>query len=225
MLLKVGWSRGGATDDVDGLARIRGAEFEPVLSVLLPGDFLLLGNNGTLSHVAVYVGAGEIVHSMATEKTMRGLLGSFWDAMKRPFRWVWGIQDECGVIVETLVGFVDRFERDTAVVVRVPDLPEPDRARGVAHVRTLVGSTYDYAFTADDDDYYCTEIVVEFLRLALETPPVLQTKRVRVPLLLDVDVVEPIAVLHHPDLRPVLANRSAMAMHGELLPGVDVFGV
>ena len=71
-LLKLMWSVGGAADAVDGLPRVRGADMEPHLGRLEPGDAVLIGNNGGLSHVMLYVGAGEVVHSMATEMPCSG---------------------------------------------------------------------------------------------------------------------------------------------------------
>lgn len=217
-LLKLMWTIGGHHDSVDGLPRVSGSEFSPVLPDLEPGDLLLLGNNGMLSHIGVHIGDGLMIHSMATEKTMRGWLGSTRDAIARML----GAEDRfTGVIEETLEHFFDRFERDTWVVLRHPDLDAQATARGIAHLRTLVGKPYDYDFMPDDDSYYCTEIADAFLRAALgERAPQLPTTHHRVPLLLDRDVLEPAKVLEIRDLQPVAANEAARRLYAEHLEGL-----
>jgi hypothetical protein len=215
IVLKIGWSVGGTGDAVDGLPRLSSRDLEPLLVALGPGDFVLLGNNGLLSHVAVHVGERRIVHAMATEKTMRGWLGSLVDAFWRMF----GVREpNVGVVEEGLVGFLERFERDTWVLVRHPTLTAEERDRGLAHVRALVGRPYDYGFRDANEALYCTEIVIEFLRAALGArAPVLATRRARVPLLLDEQVVEPVAVLDHPDLRVVAGNDAARRNYAKQL--------
>ena len=118
ILLKVMWSMGGDSDAVDGLPRLWSDDVEPHLDLMQAGDFLLIGNNGVCSHCAVYVGEGRIVHSMATEKTMRGVLGSIYDALWRPWRWLTNQMDRTGVILERLGEFLDRYERDTWISLR-----------------------------------------------------------------------------------------------------------
>lgn len=205
VLLKIGWSVGGVAED--GLPRLGARDVQPLLAALGPGDFVLLGNNGLLSHVAVAVGEGRIVHAMATEKTMRGWLGSFYDAL---WRALGTAEPNVGVVEEALLAFLERYERDTWVIVRHPALTDDERGRGLAHVRGLVGRPYDYGFRDANEALYCTEIVVEFLRAALaERAPRLQTRRVRVPFLLDAEVVEPAVVLDHPELRVVAGNDAA----------------
>jgi hypothetical protein len=212
ILLKVGWSVGSASDAHD---RLRGADAGRFLPHLLPGDFVLLGNAGRLSHVAVHVGAGELVHAMATEKTMRGWLGAMRDAWDR----LLGRPDQLvGVVRETLAHFLERYERDTVVVVRPPVVDEATRARGLEHLVGLVGRPYDYGFARHNTAYYCTELVAEYLEATLgDAAPRLTHTRHRVPLLLDEDVIEPIAVLHAPGLVPVAATQSAFAGHAEHL--------
>ncbi len=186
-VLKILWSIGGHHDHVDGLPRVRGDDFRPFLERMRAGDVVLLGNNGHLTHIGVHVGEGSLVHSMATEKTMRGWLGALWDALVRLLR-----RDDAltGVVEEPLLGFLDRYERDTWVVLRHPGLDEPAASLGVERVRSLVGKPYDYDFSPGDDEYYCTEIVDEFLRAALgEAAPTFRTTHHRVPLLLDQHVL------------------------------------
>jgi hypothetical protein len=219
-LLKILWSVGGHADAVDGLPRLTGASVEPALPRFRPGDFVLLGNNGRLTHVAVHVGAGELVHAMATEKTMRGWWGSLVDALRRGFG---ARESDVGVVREPLARFLERYERDTWVAVRCPDLPEEARDRGLERVLSLVGRPYDYGFRAGNEGLYCTELVDEFLRAALgERAPELERTRHRVPLLLDEQVIEPVAVLKHPALGAVAANAAARANYAAWLEMAEI---
>lgn len=212
VLLKIGWSVGAGED---AHARLHGRDADRFLPHLRPGDFVLLGNAGGLSHVAVHLGGGELVHAMATEKTGRGWWGSLRDAIRRAL----GRPDAfVGVIRETLSHFLDRFERDTVVVVRPPAATDDDRDRALAHLAALVGKPYDYGFRRHDAAYYCTELVDEYLRESLgERAPALAHTRHRVPLLLDEDVIEPVAVLDTPGLTPIAATPSAFAGHADRL--------
>jgi len=215
-LLRIAWSVGGLDDHADGLPRLTGAAAGPLIAVMRSGDVVLLGNNGLLSHVAVYVGDGRILHAMATEKTMRGWLGATLDAFVR--LWRWRQEDHVGVIEEPFVGFLDRFERDTVVVVRHRDLTGDAVDRGVTHLRTLLGRPYDYLFARRDEGFYCTELVEELWEAGLGpdfTP--IETRHAKVPLLLDREVIEPAAVLRHPDILLVAATGAARVRYGELL--------
>lgn len=215
VLLKIAWSVGGHDDRIDGLPRLTGERARALLQGMEPGDFVLLGNNGRLTHVAVHVDKGEIVHAMATEKTMRGWLGSLWDAVKR----LLGAGERLvGVVHEPLAAFLDRYERDTVVVVRVPQLAPETATRALARVQSLVGRPYDYGFQGGNDAWYCTEIVQLFLDEALgpgkaTIPPT----RVKVPLLLDQDVIEPEGVLKVDGLKAVLANPAARVRYADHL--------
>jgi len=224
ILLKLSWTVGGKSDAQDGIPRVLGPDIEPHLARMHPGDVVLVGNNGGLSHIALHVGSGQIVHSMATEKTMRGMIGSLIDAIKRMFGW----SDDSaltGVLEEPLAGFFDRYERDTWLILRHEQLLPEQAARGVAHARTLIGKAYDYDFEADDDEYYCTEIVLEFLSAALgDTAPQFAKKKTRVPMLLDTEVVEPIAVLHSGALTPVLGNAAARISYEGWLGDAHIVG-
>ncbi len=207
-LLKIMWSVGGEMDGVDGLPRVRGIDIQPSLPKFQRGDFLLLGNNGGLSHIMVYVDEDIAIHSMATEKTMRGKVGSLWDAIRRPFWWTFGLREQTGVIKESITGFLNRYERDTWVLLRREGLSAEQVNAGISHIETLVGAAYDYDFNAGDDDYYCTEIVVEFLEAA-GVPEVFPTRHIRIPMILDAHVIEPISVLAAEAVQPVLANAAA----------------
>ena len=215
-LLKIMWSIGGHTDHVDGMPRVYGADFRPVLDGMRPGDVVLLGNNGVLTHIGMHVGEGSLVHSMATEKTMRGWLGSLWDALLRLIRHE---GSRTGVVEEPLLGFLDRFERDTWVILRHPSVDDDAAQRGITHIRGLLGKSYDYDFSPDDDEYYCTEIVDEFLRAALgERAPRFATTHHKVPMLLDQHVLEPVAVLKHADMEVVAANSAATVSYAMWVP-------
>ncbi|MEQ1570867.1 MAG: YiiX/YebB-like N1pC/P60 family cysteine hydrolase [Myxococcota bacterium] len=217
--LKLSWSVGGAADAVDGLPRLSGPDVNGMLGVLKPGDFVLLGNNGRLSHVAVHTGDGEIVHAMATEKTMRGWLGSVRDAFARVF----GGSERVGVLHERLDAFLARYERDTWAVVRPPEIAPDALGRGLERVRSLVGQPYDYGFRAANEAWYCTELVEEFLKAALgEAAPAIPRTPVRVPLLLAEQVMEPAALLGADGLKPVAANRAALTHYREHVEAVIV---
>lgn len=223
VLLKLMWSIGGHGDGVDGLPRLTSADLAQRLVDLRPGDLVLLGNSGVLSHVAVYVGDGRIVHAMATERTMRGVTGSVWDALWRPWRWLRGVMDRTGVIEEGLGEFVDRYERDTWVALRHPALDGASVARGVARVRSLVGRPYDYGFEHADDTWYCTEIAVEFLHAARGGErPTIPTRLVRVPGLLSSHVIEPVSLFGLAELTAVAANPAARERYATHLAAAAV---
>jgi len=210
-LLRAAWSRGGAADTIDGLPRLHGKDAGPFVERLRPADVVLMGNNGRLTHVAVYVGDGAIVHAMATEKTMRGWMMALWDALRGLFRLH---EPHVGVVEEPLAAFLERFERDTIAAVRHRRVTAENTARALAHVRSLVGRPYDYLFARRDDAFYCTELVEEVWNAALGAGAVaLPTRRVRVPLLLDRDVIEPEVVLGVPDTDVVAANRAALVRY------------
>jgi len=65
-----GFGRGDAARDPSAPKRLRGADIRAdVLPNLKPGDTILCGNRGSVSHALVYIGDGKVVHSMATEDT------------------------------------------------------------------------------------------------------------------------------------------------------------
>ena len=220
-LLKIMWSVGGKLDGVDGLPRVRGDDIRPALAKFEPGDILFVGNSGGLSHVMMYVGPDTVIHSMATEKTMRGQMGSLWDALRRPIWWTFGFRDKTGVIKESLTAFLDRYERDTWALARRVDLSAEQIDTGLAHIETLIGAKYDYDFNAGDDEYYCTEIVTEYLEAA-GVPESFPTRHVKLPLLLDTHIIEPISLLSSVEIRPVLASESSQVKFAEELTGAEV---
>ena len=204
LLLKVMWSVGANSTR----PRLFGPDAAAICDRLVAGDILLLGAGGNCSHVAVYVGDGRIVHSMATEKTGRGMWGSLNDMLARPWRWLLGKRDQTGVIGERVADFFDRFARDTWVGLRVTGVQPDGVVAGVAHVTGLIGKQYDYDFSAGDDEYYCTELVVEFVEAALPQPlrPTFQTRAVRIPGLLNTHVIEPASLLETEGFERIAGN-------------------
>lgn len=218
-LLKLGWSVGAGGDDE--YPRLYSADLGDLPSRMVAGDVVLLGNGGGLSHVAMSTGGGMMIHSMATEQTMRGWLGTFWDAFRRPWWWLTGREEKTGVIRETLGDFLDRYERDAYCVLRRPGLDEAQRARGVERLESLIGKAYDYDFSHGDDEYYCSELVVEFFEAALGEKVDVEMKAVKVPLLLDRQVIEPIVFLTSGDLALVEASPSAWKTQKTSLEGLS----
>jgi hypothetical protein len=209
ILLKLSWSVGRAR--VRGFARLRSTDLGPLFEVAQPGDAVLMGNNGELSHVAVYAGQGEIIHAMATEKTMLGWWGSLVDGLRRAFG---GQEAFVGVVRESLGGFVDRYDRDAWVLMRARGMSLADRDRAMAKVESLVGHPYDYGFQAGNEAWYCTELVEVFLTEAQGRAPVIRKTRAYVPLLMDEEVMEPVALLDTDGLVAVSANDAARAVYG-----------
>ena len=216
-ILKIMWAFGGEKDSVDKIPRLHSKDINPILEKLKPGDIILNGNNGGLSHAAMYVGDGQMVHSMATNKTMRGKGGAIWDAIKDMFGFG-PKKDNTGVITEGFGEFLDRFERDTYVVVRQEDLDPAQIQKGVDHLKSLVGRPYDYDFSAGDDSYYCTELVLEYLDAAKgqEHSTVFNTETYDYGIF-KTDAIAPNNILEHPSLTPIVASKSAEGKWANLL--------
>ena len=223
-ILGIMWSIGGKSDAEDGLPRLQSTDINPVLKNLKPGDIILNGNNGGLSHAAMYVGDGQIVHSMATHDTMRGTGGSILDALKRMVG-LGPANPKTGVLKEDVGAFFDRFERDTYVVVRRDDLSETQVQQGVDKIHELIGKEYDYDFSAGDDEYYCTEVVLEYLDAALgeKNSTNFETEHHDYKIL-KTDAVAPTGILNHGSLTPVIANEAAMSQFSERINGIPIFG-
>ena len=134
---------------------------------LIPGDMVLCGGNGHTGHMAIYVGedpaTGEpqIIHSMATAETQQSWTMIPGNALKPD-------SDKTGVIKEGLGAFFDRFERDSYVIVRDPRMTDEMRAKGLAHIKELLGKGYDYDLNLNNEGYYCSEMGVEMLEAAYE---------------------------------------------------------
>ena len=181
------------------------------------GDIVLMGNGGSLSHVGVYLGSGELIHSVATDRTGRGVLGSALDALRRPFHGLTGYEERTGVIRESLGGFFDRFERDTYVVLRRSPLSVEQIHAGLAALTELIGKPYDYDFNPENDEYYCSELVVLFLEAADGSHPQFETVAVEVPGILEGEAIEPISFLKSGHFSIILANQAAQESHREWL--------
>ena len=207
--LKISWAFGGASDKVDGIPRLTGTQFKAAVPYLQPGDIILNGNNGGLTHLSVHVGDGQVVHSMATNETMRGVDGAIWDSIKASFGFG-PKEDLTGVLKEDFGNFLDRFERDTFIVLRRPELTAAQREKGIAHLNSLVGHPYDYDFSAGDDEYYCTELALEYLDAALETrhSTIFNTEHHNYGIFVT-DAIAPHNVLENPTLSPIIASKSA----------------
>jgi hypothetical protein len=167
------WQLAGAEEDK---RRLRGpaTHFQhPLLTAndaralfpqLEPGDIIVNGIGGIATHVSQYIGGGQIVHALGTPATQQSYAQVAGNVVKllstRPVK--------IGVVQEGLDEFFARFERDTFFVVRDPRMTGAMRAKGVAHVKTLVGRGYDYDMNQTNDTMYCTEIATETLRAAYE---------------------------------------------------------
>ena len=213
-LVKLSWSVGARPDEYP---RMLGSEMERTVMRLQPGDLVLMGNGGSLSHVGLYLGDGEIVHSMATDQTGRGVIGSAQDALTRPFHGLTGYTEKTGVLRERLSTFFDRFERDAYAVLRRASLDSGQIDAGLDAVIALIGKPYDYDFNPEDDEYYCSELVVRFLNAAEGRCPEFETVPVEVPGLLRSRAIEPVAFLTSGHFTTVLANQAARDTHKEWL--------
>lgn len=219
---------GGDSDAVDGIPRLTGADVrDDMLPRLKAGDVIVNGNNGGLSHVAVFVGDGNIIHSMATADTMRGRVGRVADAVFSPLRLIGrelsGSGPKVGVIKEGLDEFLDRYERDTWVIMRSDKLEPAAVAKGAARLEELVGKDYDFDFMPANDTFYCSEIVGEFYRTALgDDAPRIGARPVSKPFLEREAIVDPLDIFNSPDLKPVVANNAALHKFADALADAEI---
>ena len=220
-LIKLVWPVGGGEDDIP---RVMGKDIELAVKDMKPGDIILNGNNGGLSHAAMYVGDGDIVHAMATEKANLGVLGSLWNTISMPVKKLFGATEKIGVIKESAAEFFERYPRDTYVIMRDPQITPEQASQGVAKIESLVGKDYDYDFSAGDDDYYCTEIVMEYLEEAKgkENAPIFTTTHEKYPGLLDRQIVDPKNMLVSSALEPVIANDAAQRNFSDNLGAASI---
>ena len=220
-LIKLVWPVGGGEDDIP---RVMGKDIELAVKDMKPGDIILNGNNGGLSHAAMYVGDGDIVHAMATEKANLGVLGSLWNTISMPVKKLFGATEKIGVIKESAAEFFERYPRDTYVIMRDPQITPEQASQGVAKIESLVGKDYDYDFSAGDDDYYCTEIVMEYLEEAKgkENAPIFTTTHEKYPGLLDRQIVDPKNMLVSSALDPVIANDAAQRNFSDNLGAASI---
>ena len=132
--------------------------------ILQPGDLICNGSLGATGHVLVYVGDNEknepqIIHAMATQYEGRSFIQRLFDWF-RVIGLGWN-PDKIGVIKEGLAEFVDRYVRDTIIVVRDPRMNPEMRERFLRRIAELIGQPYDYNLSPKHEGYYCTELVKE----------------------------------------------------------------
>ena len=143
----------------DNIAPISGPELQALLARLKPGDVILCGNDGSFVHGALYLGQGQIVHSLATQPDMHDR-----------FR---------GVVQESLAVYTARSERDSFVVLRPKGLTAQGFAKAANWSRQQVGKGYDSLFlNASDDRFYCTELVWKAM-MQLQRPPRVRAHRAK----------------------------------------------
>jgi hypothetical protein len=208
-VIRMGWEMGKPNARTADCPRVWGSDLEPVLAQFVAGDVLLVGNNQAISHCAVYVGDGEMIHAMATEYTLLGFFGAAWSNLMSPIRRLLGHEALVGVIREQVTSFFDRYERDTWVWLHREGLDQDQRTKSVRHIERLVGAPYDYIFRSDDDAYYCSEVVLEFLGAAEGSVPMFTLTQEDMPLLLHRKVVQPESLLDAEFLTVIAANGAA----------------
>lgn len=212
-----GFGVGDADEDPKGPARLTGDEIRrDVLPQLKPGDVVLMGSRGAVTHAAVYAGDGKVIHSMATEETQRSIFQRILDLFVAPFsnlaEWLHLKKDRQGVFDERLDAFVDRFYRDSYVVLRSDALGVEQAHKGLAALRASLGTGYDWDLVPGNKTLYCTELVGVFYRAALadDAPRIGARPHKEHVAIMDRDgYVDPLDVLQSPDLRAVLANEAA----------------
>jgi len=158
------------------------AEFALLEKTLKPGDLILCGNDDSFVHGIVYIGNGEIVHSLAQDwpgrkRNVADFLfdGGAWLAERAPMPKSWrdavsmrfhalprSTSDGIGVIHESLREYFARAHRDNFVVLRNPKLTTQDAETIRRYALSQVGKPYDHGFsTFDDTRMYCTEVLVK----------------------------------------------------------------
>ncbi len=158
------WGMGG----VAAKERIAGETMEEEMRTAKPGDILLCGGGGALTHVALYLGEGQILHSMATSINGR----SFGERVMDTLEIVSGLDItradsyKIGVIRESVKDFFNRFERDSFAIMRPTKLSNDRVKRGLEKVKKLEGQSYDYDFVPQNEAFYCSEIITEFMHAA-----------------------------------------------------------
>ncbi len=203
------------------------AEYAELKQNLQPGDIILCGNDDSFVHGIVYLGNGEIVHSLAQEKPGRQrnwadaiFDGGAWLANHAPLPASWreaismrfhalprSTSDGIGVIHETLDSYFGRANRDNVVIVRNPKLTPTDLAAMKKFALAQVGKPYDYGFaTFDDTRMYCTEVVAKSLLQAAAPPSIKGILSGAGPVKREMFLNE--SFLASPDLEPVWKSKS-----------------
>ncbi len=206
---------------------VNSPEFAELKKTLKPGDIILCGNDDSFVHGIVYLGNGEIVHSLAQEKLDRKKNwadsvsdGGAWLAnhMPMPKSWREGLamrfhamprsaSDGIGVIHETMDSYFGRSSRDNVVVLRNPKLEGQDLEAMKRFALAQVGKPYDYAFsTFDDARMYCTELVAKTLLQGPNAPRVPGVLSGAGPVMREMFVNE--GIIKSPDLKPVWKSKS-----------------
>lgn len=138
----------------DNVPPISATEVAQLLQKMKPGDVILCGNNKSFVHAALYVGNGQLIHSLATQPD-------------NPQRFV-------GVVREPLQTYVKRSERDTFVVLRYSQLTAADAQKATDYANRQLGKGYDTLFLIEQEDrFYCTELVFRAIRHMNRPPRVL----------------------------------------------------
>lgn len=213
-----GFGLGDVDEDPAAPARLTGDDLRrDVIPHLQPGDIILMGAGGNVTHAAIHLGDGQVIHSMATEKTQRSFWGRALDVVAEPFRIVGeltGLKERRqGVFQEGIDAFTDRFYRDSYVVLRSPEMTPEAAARGIAYAQSLIGTGYDWDIAPGNDTYYCSEVVAAFYRetLGVKAPRISARPYTEHSMMRREGIVDPLDLLQSPDLSAVMANEPAMA--------------
>lgn len=203
------------------------AEFAELKKNLKPGDVILCGNDDSFVHAIVYLGNGEIVHSLAQEKADRKktwvdstLEGGEWLSRRLPLPRSWreglagqfhalprSASDGIGVIHETLDSYFGRAHRDNVVLMRNPQLTAEDLAAMKRYAMAQVGKPYDFAFaTFDDSRFYCTELVAKTVLQGRNAPRIPGILSGAGPVKREMFLNE--GFIQSPDLKPVWKSKS-----------------
>lgn len=226
--LPIRYGYGLHSPDKTGMPNLTKDEVKEMLDILQPGDVILCGNNGSFVHAIVYVGNGEIVHSLATEKLNRpeNLMDKSINLLSKGISKLPLLSDKTkdkvsdyvqatprtigggtGVIHQKFEEYLTQFDRDNAVIVRPKQASEGDRQKIVAYAKAQVGKGYDYGYnTYDDKRFYCTELAARALG-ASSKPPALGTHMEK-SFGLEREVVTNEELLASPDLEPVWKSRN-----------------
>jgi len=141
----------------DQVAPVSAEELKYLMARMQPGDVILCGNDGSFVHSALYLGNGEIVHALATQPD-------------RP-------NDFYGVVKESLIGYTQRSDRDTFVVLRPKNVRSSDVQQAAQFALAQRGKTYDTLFLMHAGDrFYCTELVWQALQRMSNKPRVFPHK-------------------------------------------------
>ncbi|PIQ29274.1 hypothetical protein COW36_17175 [bacterium (Candidatus Blackallbacteria) CG17_big_fil_post_rev_8_21_14_2_50_48_46] len=138
----------------DNVPPLSAQELQALLPRLQSGDVILCGNDQSFVHGILYLGRGEIVHSLATQPDMHDR-----------FR---------GVVKESLATYIARSPRDTFVILRAKGQSAANFTPALNFAIKQVGKQYDSLFLYQTDErFYCTELVWSALRQIARPPRVM----------------------------------------------------